>query len=74
MFPITCNIRVESWRNRNRNKYSFRIAKIEPFTNNYQSPAAWQKPSKSFFNVLRKSKKGFEKAAMSNLRIIDQFI
>ena len=32
------------------------------------------KPSKSFFHVLRKSKKSFEKAAMSILRIIEQFI
>ena len=32
------------------------------------------KPSKSLFNVLRKSKKIFEKAAMSILRIIEQFI
>ena len=32
------------------------------------------KPSKSFFNVLRKSKNSFEKAAMSVLRIIEQFI
>ena len=31
------------------------------------------KPSKSFFNVLRKSKKNFEKAAMSILRIMEQF-
>ena len=31
-------------------------------------------PSKSFFNVLRKSKKSFENAAVSILRIIEQFI
>ena len=32
------------------------------------------KPSKSFFNVLRKSKKSFEKAAMSILKTIEQLI
>ena len=38
------------------------------------SLSCWMgKPSKSFFNVLRKSKNIFEKAAMSILRIIKQF-
>ena len=32
------------------------------------------KPSKSSFNVLRKSTKGFEKAAMPILIVIEQFI
>ena len=39
-----------------------------------QIPCCMAKPSKSFFNVLRKSKKSFEKAAMAILRIIEQLI
>ena len=31
----------------------------------FTSPAAWQKPSKPLFKVLRKSRKSFEKAAVN---------
>ena len=37
-----------------------------------QNPCCMAKPNKSFFNVLRRSKKSFEKAATS--RIIDLFM
>ena len=39
-----------------------------------QNPCCMAKPNKSFFNVLRRSKKSFEKAAMSILRIVDLFM